>query len=83
MEPFHKLLMCGLHRISFPNPETCTLELPEGHCTDMQGAIRVAKSVTKHLDGFRLRLIRTVAAGRDDTYYVLDEGGTWHARMVR
>ena len=78
----HRLLWCRLVGITFPDSRTCCLHLHEGHCTDMSGAIKVAKSITKHLLEFNLRVVQTIAAGEPDTYYIRLDNGEWTAREV-
>jgi hypothetical protein len=78
----HKLLVCRLLAITFPDECTCRLHLHEGHCTDMSGAIKVAKSITRHLIGFKLRRVETIAADEDDTCYLLKDTGEW-VHLVR
>ena len=54
-----------------------------GDCTDMSGAIRVARAITRHLEGFILLRIETVAVGEPDTIYILaDKKSKWVAREV-
>jgi hypothetical protein len=75
----HRLLQCRLRSVSFPDDITCRLLLEEGHCTDMGGAIKVAKSVTKHLEGFELRVIRTDDGAGNETVYRVANNGGWRA----
>lgn len=74
----HSKLWCRIGGITFPNNYTVELHLHPGDCTDMSGAIRFAKTVTRHLEDFTLRFVRTLAAGEPDTVYELDQG-KWSA----
>jgi hypothetical protein len=71
--------MCRLVAVTFPNNYTCRLHLHDGNCTDMSGAIKFAKVVTKHLEEFALRSVETFAAGEPDTIYFLRSNGEWGA----
>lgn len=80
----HRLLWCRLQSIEFPDSNTCRLNLAPGDCTDMSGAIKVARAITRHLEGFLLLRIETVAMGEPDTIYIRAcKDSKWHAREVR
>ena len=82
----HRKLCCNLESIEFPNAYTCRLNLPSGNCTDMSGAIQLAKDVTRHLLDFELLFVETVAQGdwRRCTVYVRPhKRGKWEARTVQ
>lgn len=74
---WHRLLYCSLRSVSFPDDVTCHLLLEEGHCTDMGGAIKVAKSITRHLDGFYLRVVVTDDGMGRRTVYRMTHDGNW------
>ena len=80
----HRLLWCRLQSIEFPDSNTCRLNLAPGDCTDMSGAIKVARAITRHLEGFLLLRIETVAMGEPDTIYIrADKESKWVAMEVR
>lgn len=68
MEPeqgvgWHSLLRCGLLRVEL-GQRTVVFFVPEGHCTDMEGAIQLAKQINPDV-----RFIATVSGGQLDTCY--------------
>lgn len=70
----HRGLLCGLRGIHFPGNGVVELLLPDGHCTDMAGAIRLAKAVTKPMSAYGLWCVRTIAGGLLDTSYEHSDG---------
>lgn len=70
----HAGLRCGLLGINLPGRGVVELRLPEGHCTDMAGAIRLAKAVTKPMSAYGLWCVRTIAGGMLDTSYEHSDG---------
>ena len=71
---FHRDLWCALESISFPCAGLVRLVVPYDHCTDMTGAIKVAKSACRGLDGFKLTAIEVVSHGTPRYGYVLKDG---------
>lgn len=75
MIDFHDGLRCGLLSIEMTGPHEVRFRLPESHCTDMTGAIRLAKAINP-----AVRCIRTYAGDVPDTMYLMD-GSEWVSRI--
>lgn len=71
--PFHDGLCCGLDEIHIGG-EAVILVVPDGHCTDMEGAIALAKAVHPEV-----RLVATFSGKRVNTCYGLMPSGEWAA----
>lgn len=72
-------LKCGIVSIEFPRKGVVDLLLPPGHCTDMTGAIKLAKRVTKKMPHFGLWCVRTITSGENGNSYECGDDGKWVA----
>jgi len=72
---YHSQLGCGIKRFEY-DFATCVarLFLPDGHCTDMDGAIKLALA----LDDRCVR-VETFTGTAPDTRYILRSDGEWYA----
>lgn len=72
--PYCALLMCGVNYIgSGSQPGTVVIDMVEGECCDMGGAVRVCEALWPGCHE-----IRTCSGGKADTSYVKRDG-TWIA----
>jgi hypothetical protein len=78
---WHTNLMCGIEHLSYDFVgKVAVLRLPEGHCVDMDGAIKFVKRIDP-----QVRRIETWSGSEVDTLYVrMDEMagkpvGKWRA----
>ncbi len=70
---FHPDLMCGVLRVEYRfSTHTAYLHLPDGDCTDMDGARRMASAIDSEV-----RTIVTFSGPEVDTVYQRDDYGNW------
>lgn len=68
-------LMCGRDSVHVVDDgATVRICVPRGHCTDMEGAIKLALSAS----GLCTK-IETFSGSKRDTVYKLEDDGKWHA----
>ena len=71
MKIFNEMLKCGLENVDIEDKNTVTLYLTEGHCSDMDGAIKLSSLLTPDV-----RTINTISGNEADTVY-LRQGSKW------
>ncbi len=73
------ILQCDCEKIVFPvGSAVVEMYLPALNCTDMEGAITVAKMCNPEVAE-----IRTFADNKPDTFYFRDRDNKWHVTLMR
>lgn len=72
-ESHNKILQCCWQSFHVVGPGKLAIALPDGNCTDMGGAIRIAKTLMPDVS-----VIYTISGGEPDTMYC-KEGKDWKA----
>lgn len=73
MKIWNETLICYLSKVDIVDKNTVTFYLPKGQCTNMTGAIKLAKMLTPGV-----KTINTYSGKETDTKYVL-RGKQWKA----
>jgi len=75
-EVWSEELVCNIKGLAYVFAERrCVMWLPEANCTDMSGAIRLAKRIDP-----KVKQIQTLSDNEMDTCYILEKG-KWRAIM--
>src|SRR5438093_1079447 len=76
---FHEGVRCFVDKVSYDfRSSTGRIDMPEGSCTDMAGAIDLIRGIDPEA-----RRIETFAGGKPDTSYLRDvKGDRWRAVMI-